>query len=78
MGWVGYLARKLPGYRVKEIAGYFRSSPVAVGEAITKIEGLLGKDKSFEKALKGCRKMWSRGRKENTAFPLPYTDLAEK
>ena len=51
-GLVGYLARKISGYMVKEIAEYFGRSPVAIGEAITRIEGLLRKDTSFEKALK--------------------------
>jgi hypothetical protein len=33
------------------------------------------KDTSLEEALKQMGEMWSRGRKENTVFPLPDTDL---
>ena len=51
-GLVGYLARKISGYMVKEIGEYFGRSPVAIGEAIRRIEGLLRKDTSFEKAIK--------------------------
>jgi hypothetical protein len=37
---------------VKEIADHFQRSPVTIGEAIMKVEDLLKRDKSFEKALK--------------------------
>jgi chromosomal replication initiation ATPase DnaA len=62
-GVVGYLARKISGYMVKEIADYFRRSPIAIGEAITKVEGLLRKDTSFEKALKRMRENVVKGKK---------------
>jgi len=62
-GLIGYLARKISGYMVKEIADYFRRSPVAIGEAITKVEGLLRKDTSFEKALKRMGENVVKGKK---------------
>ncbi len=40
------------GYMVKEIANHFQRNPVTIGEAIMKVEDLLKRDKSFEKALK--------------------------
>lgn len=62
-GLVGYLARKIAGYMVKEIADYFRRSPVAIGEGIRKVEGLLRKDTSFEKALKRMGENVVKGKK---------------
>ena len=60
---VAYLARKLSGYMVKEIADHFRRSPVTIGEAIIKVEDLVRRDRSFEKALKRMRENLVKGRK---------------
>jgi hypothetical protein len=49
---VAYLARRISGYRVKEIADHFRRSSVAVSEAITKIEGHLREDTGFAKGVR--------------------------
>lgn len=49
---VGYLARKIGGYRVKEVADYFKRSSVTIGEGIIKVEELVRGEKSFEKTLK--------------------------
>ena len=48
---------------VKEIADHFRRSPVTIGEAIMKVENLLKRDKSFEKALKRIEENLVKGRK---------------
>jgi len=48
---------------VKEIADHFRRSPVTIGEAIIKVEDLVRRDRSFEKALKRMRENLVKGRK---------------
>jgi len=58
-----YLARKISGYRVKEIADHFNRNPVTVGEAITKVEDLLRRDRSFEKVVKLLEGNVIKGRK---------------
>jgi len=60
---VAYLARKISGYMVKEIADHFQRRPVTIGEAIMKVEDLLKTDKSFEKALKSMEENLVEGRK---------------
>jgi hypothetical protein len=60
---VAYLARKISGYMVKEIADHYRRSPVTIGEAIIKVEDLLRRDRSFERALKRMRENLVKGRK---------------
>lgn len=62
-GLVAYLARRISGHRVKEIADHFQRSPVTIGEAIVKVEDLLQRDKSFEKALKRMEENLVKGRK---------------
>jgi len=54
---VAYLARKISGYMVKEIADHFQRRPVTIGEAIMKVEDLL------EKALKSMEENLVEGRK---------------
>ena len=53
---------------VKEIADHFRRSPVTIGEAIMKVENLLKRDKSFEKALKRIEENLVKGRKKIPCF----------
>ena len=60
---MAYLARKISGYMVKEIADHYRRSPVTIGEAIIKVEDLVRRDRSFEKALKRMRENLVKGRK---------------
>jgi REP element-mobilizing transposase RayT len=60
---VAYLARKIAGYTVKEIANYFKRSAVTIGEGIVKVEELVREDKSFEKALKRMEENVVKGRK---------------
>jgi len=52
---VGYLSLLFPA---KQSGGLISNAPVI-------------RDESFEKALKRRREIGSRGRKENTVFPLP-------
>jgi len=48
---VAYLARKLVGLRVKEIAQYFRREPMTVSLGIRKIEELLHRDKDLARRV---------------------------
>jgi len=48
---------------VKEIADYFRRSPVTIGEGIMKVEDLLRKDQLFEKELQRMRENLVKGKK---------------
>jgi hypothetical protein len=49
---VAYLARKVSGYLVKDIAEHFRRKPVTISQAIIKMENLIQKDKKIEKMVK--------------------------
>jgi chromosomal replication initiation ATPase DnaA len=60
---VAYLARKTAGYRVNEIADYFKRSAVTIGEGIIKVEERLRRDKSFGKVLKRLEENLVKGRK---------------
>ena len=60
---MGYLARKIAGYTVKEIADHFKRSAVTMGEGIIKVEDLVRGDKSFERALEQMAENVVKGRK---------------
>ena len=62
-GLVAYLAKTVSDYMVKEIADHFKRSPATIGEAIMKVEDLLGKDKRFGKMLTFMGKNLIKGRK---------------
>jgi len=62
-GVVGYLARRISGYRVKEIADYFGRSSVTMSEGMKKVEGLEWRDKSFAKRLRLIEKNVIKGRR---------------
>jgi hypothetical protein len=62
-GLVSYLARRISGYTVKEIADHFRRSSVTISEAIEKVEDLLRKDKAFERKLNLLSQNLIKGRK---------------
>jgi len=62
-GMVAYLARRMSGYTVKEIADHFRRSSVTVSEAITKVEDLLRRDKTLAKGLELVAENLVKGRK---------------
>jgi len=50
-GIVGYLARRVSGYGVKEIADHFGRSPVTMCEGMKKVGDLERRDKLFAKTL---------------------------
>ena len=44
---VAYLARKLAGFRVKEIAQHFKREPMTISLGVKKVEKFLQQDKDF-------------------------------
>ncbi|MGQ9789023.1 MAG: hypothetical protein ACUVQM_07015, partial [Candidatus Hadarchaeaceae archaeon] len=48
---VAYLARRISGYGVKEVADHFGRSLVTISEGMKKVEELERKDRSFAKNL---------------------------
>jgi len=48
---VAYLARKLAGFKVKEIAQHFKREPMTISLGIKKIEKFLQQDKNFLKRV---------------------------
>jgi hypothetical protein len=64
-GMVAYVARKISGYTVREIADHFRRSSVTVGEATMKVEEDLRKGRKFAKELKLLADDLVKGRRRN-------------
>jgi hypothetical protein len=62
-GVVGYLARKISGHGVNEIAAHFGRSPVTISEGIKQVEDLQRGDKSFAKRLSLMLENMVKGRK---------------
>lgn len=62
-GIVAYLARVISDYSVKEIGEHFRRSPVAMSEAIMKVEDRMQRDRSFAEAIKRMREKLIEGKK---------------
>jgi putative transposase len=62
-GVVGYLARRISGYGVKEIADHFGRSPATISEGIKKVEDLQRRDKSFAKTLSLIAEKVVKGKK---------------
>jgi REP element-mobilizing transposase RayT len=60
---VAYLAKTISGYMVKEIANYFKRTPVTIGEAIMKVEDLSLRDRSLRKTLTIMEENLVKGRK---------------
>jgi chromosomal replication initiation ATPase DnaA len=50
-----YLARKLTGYLVKDIARHFQREPMIIGEAVNKIESLMEKDMELARRIEDMR-----------------------
>ncbi len=48
---VAYLARKLAGFRVKEIAQHFKREPMTISLGVKKVENLLQRDRDFSKRV---------------------------
>jgi hypothetical protein len=62
-------------YLASNMADYSKRSALSIGEGIINIDELVCGDKSFGKALKRNRIMWSRDGGEDTEFPLPDPNL---
>jgi chromosomal replication initiation ATPase DnaA len=50
-GLVGYLARKVAGMRVKEIAGYFKREPMTISFGVRKIEDRFQREKGLAQKI---------------------------
>jgi chromosomal replication initiation ATPase DnaA len=58
---VAYLARKIAGHRVKDIAGHFGREPMTISQAIIKVEGLIQNDSAVEEKVRLLEKNLIRG-----------------
>ena len=63
-GMVAYLARRISGYTVREVADHFRRSSVTVSESIAKVEDLFRKDTVFATGLRILAENLIKGRKQ--------------
>ena len=62
---VGYLARKLTGALVKDIARHFGREPMTMSEAVTKVETLVGKDVELARRIEHMNNVLAaRGKKK--------------
>ncbi len=63
-GIVAYLARKLGGYLVKEIAEYFRREPMTISGAIIKVEDQIQRDGALAKRIGLLERDLIKGRRK--------------
>lgn len=61
---VAYLARKISGCLVKDIAEHFRREPMTISQAIIKLENLIQRDKEIEEMVEFIENNLTRGRKK--------------
>jgi chromosomal replication initiation ATPase DnaA len=62
---VAYLARKLAGSLVKDIARHFQREPMTISEAVIKIESLMEKDMELARSLEDMKSnLMKRGKKK--------------
>ena len=62
---VAYLARKLTGSLVKDIARHFQREPMTISEAVIKIESLMEKDMELARRIEDMRNnLMKRGKKK--------------
>ena len=62
---VAFLARKMGGFLVKDIAQHFQREPMTISEAIIKIEALMEKDEELAEKIKDMRSnLMKRGKKK--------------
>ena len=62
---VAYLARKLAGSLVKDIARHFQREPMTISEAVIKIESLMEKDKDLARRIEDMKSnLMKRGKKK--------------
>ena len=68
---MAYLARKLAGFRVKDIAQHFRREPMTISLGVIKVEALLQQDKYFFKRVEIMERNLKEKSKRNTLLQLP-------
>ena len=62
---VGYLARKLTGSLVKDIARHFQREPMTISEAVMKMESLVERDMELARRIEDMRNnLMKRGKKK--------------
>ena len=62
---VAYLARKLTGSLVKDIARHFQREPITISEAVIKIESLVERDRELARRIEAMRNnLMKRGKKK--------------
>jgi len=69
-GLVAYLARKLVGTRVKEIAQYFRREPMTVSLGVRKIETLLQRDRDLRQRVEVMELAFGKKRKRKNFITI--------
>jgi hypothetical protein len=78
-GWglVAYLARKLAGYLVKDIAEHFRREPMTMSEAIINVENLLRSDEGLAKKVELMERHLTERRKKKYLISVAQSFLRE-
>lgn len=61
---MAYLARKLSGYLVKDVAGYFDREPAMISQGMTKVENLLRADEDLAEKVEIMKRRLIRNRKK--------------
>jgi len=61
---VAYLARKLSGYLVKEVATYFHREPAMISQGIMKVENLLQTDEGLVEKVERIERKLIRNRRK--------------
>lgn len=61
---VAYLARKISGYLVKDVAEHFRREPMTISQAIIKMERLIQINKDLEKTVESLERNLIKERKK--------------
>lgn len=67
-GLVGYLGRKLAGFRVKEVAQHFKREPMMMSLGIRKIENLLQMDKELAQRVEAMEVDLIKGMKKKCYY----------
>jgi hypothetical protein len=72
---VAYLARKLAGFRIKEIAQHFNREPMTISLGVKKVENLLLLDKEFSKRVEIMEMNLKRKRKKKYFITIAWPQL---
>ena len=64
---LAYLARKVAGFRVKEIAQHFHREPMTISLGVKKVERLLQRDRDFSRTVE-IMEMNLRGKSKKKYF----------